>query len=188
MKSKIRKEIAALKKEHTKEWKEQASSCIASKVLELQEYKQASTILLYFALSDEVQTLELIKSQYHTKRIALPLVVGDQLALKLYDPQKLVPGYKGILEPSAEAEDIAPADIDLALIPGVAFDHKCNRLGRGGGFYDRLIPQLKCPLVGLAYNFQIITQVPCESFDRPLHKVISEEIICQEQPSYLQQV
>jgi 5-formyltetrahydrofolate cyclo-ligase len=143
--------------------------------LESQElFKEADTVLMYHALPDEVQTAAFLDKWYKTKRILIPLVSGDDLILKVYSPDKVVPGYKGIPEPSDDALTVLPSEIDLAVIPGVAFDRDCNRLGRGKGFYDRLIPDLRCPLIGLGFDFQIVDQVPVEIFDRKLDMVITE--------------
>ena len=95
-------------------------------------------------------------------------------AFKEYIPSKMETGYREIQEPAGE-ECVNPSEIDIAIIPGVAFDRHCNRLGRGKGFYDRLIPYLECKKIGLSFDFQIVEQVPCEEFDKPLDMVMTEK-------------
>lgn len=173
-KKEIRKAIRELKRCVDMEWMLQASDAIMSKLELLDLFKVAETILLYHALPDEVQTAAFLDKWYKTKRILIPLVSGDDLILKVYSPDKVVPGYKGIPEPSDDAETVEASGVQLAIVPGVAFDKDCNRLGRGKGFYDRLIPDLRCPLVGLGFDFQIVDQVPVEIFDRKLDMVITQ--------------
>lgn len=128
-------------------------------------FESARCVLLYHSLPDEVPTADFIRKWHGAKRIALPLVVGDSLILKEYDPALMCEGYRGIMEPCSDARDILPSEIDFALIPGMAFDSAGHRLGRGKGFYDRLLPQLSCTTAGVAFNCQMFDSVPCESHD-----------------------
>ena len=173
-KKELRCAIRELKRCVDMEWMLQASDTIMSQLESQDLFKAAETVLLYHALPDEVQTAAFLDKWYQTKRILIPLVSGDDLILKVYSPDKVVPGYKGIPEPSDDTETVGPSEVELAVIPGVAFDKDCNRLGRGKGFYDRLIPDLRCPLVGLGFDFQIVDQVPVEMFDRKLDMVITQ--------------
>lgn len=180
IKKEIRKQIRELKKSIPQQVRERASISIQEKLLENDLIKDASTIFLYYALPDEVDTVLLLKKLSNRrggeKRIILPVVEGDILVLKEYIPEETVSGYQKIQEPSGNVI-IDPAEIDLAIIPGVAFDTRCNRMGRGKGFYDKLLPYLHCPTIGLGFDFQIIESVPCESFDKPLDYVITESAI-----------
>lgn len=102
------------------------------------------------------------------------MVVGDELELRIYKgPQELeVRGLYGIAEPTGEIFTDYDA-IELAVIPGVAFDSAGHRLGRGKGYYDRLLPQLPNALkAGLCFPFQLIEEVPAESFDICMDTVI----------------
>ncbi|MBQ0043720.1 MAG: 5-formyltetrahydrofolate cyclo-ligase [Bacteroidales bacterium] len=140
----------------------------------LDEFESARTILLYCALPDEVATAEFIARWNGRKRIAVPLVVGDNLVLKEYDPALMKPGYAGIMEPMEEARTVDPSEIELAFIPGVGFDRSGNRLGRGKGFYDRLLPSLNCPLIGVCRDFQIVEDgIPADPWDRKVDKVVT---------------
>ena len=80
------------------------------------------------------------------------------------------------MEPSG-GKVIDPAEVEFAVIPGMAFDSECNRMGRGKGFYDKLLPYLKCKKIGLAYDFQIVSHIPCDEHDMPLDMVISESAV-----------
>lgn len=179
-KKEIRRMVRTLKGEQTQTEKESASSNIASKLLKLDGIRNSRTILLYHSLPDEVLTSSLIEFLYSpeggSKRIILPIVDGEYLTLKEYNPEELVSGYRNIMEPSG-LKKIDPSEIEFAVIPGVAFDSCCNRMGRGKGFYDKLLPLLKCPKVGLGYSFQIVANIPCDVHDIPLDMVITEDAL-----------
>ena len=132
----------------------------------LPEFRDASTVLIYMALPDEVPTAEFISRWNGIKKFAIPKVNGEGLDLKLYDAGCLVSGYHGIMEPSEDAGGIRPEDISLALVPGMAFDAEGHRLGRGKGFYDRLLPALHCPTVAICQQWRMVECVPTDPWDR----------------------
>lgn len=155
------------------------SSSIVSGLQTLPEWKAASTVLLYHPLPGEVDLRPLLGVP--GKRIVLPLVSGEDLLLKEYAPGSLVRGFAGIEEPAASAPDVDPSEIGLAVIPGVAFDSACRRLGRGRGFYDRLLPKLGCPLAGVAFSWQMVEAVPSDPWDVPLDILVTPERIFRKQ-------
>ena len=107
--------------------------------------------------------------------IALPVVVGDDLELRLYTgPEDLKPGAYGIEEPTGELfTDYA--DIDFIVVPGVAFDRNGNRLGRGKGYYDRLLPRIpSAHKAGICFPFQLVEEVPAEPFDIRMDEIITQ--------------
>ena len=111
-----------------------------------------------------------------TKSVYLPVVCGDDLKLRLYNKNNLKKGAYGILEPTGDdLEELST--IDLVIVPGVAFDKTCNRIGRGKGYYDRLLKNIDVPKVGICFDFQIIETVPTEIFDEPLTAVVCESWI-----------
>ncbi|MBR6541470.1 MAG: 5-formyltetrahydrofolate cyclo-ligase, partial [Bacteroidales bacterium] len=149
-KKSIRKEIRQKKLLYGSNELDFISSIICRKVMQLEQIKSSQTILIYNSLPDEVQTSLLFTLKEAGKRIVLPVVTGDILILKEYIPGKLSVGYMNILEPNQE-ETVDPNEIDLAIIPGVAFDKECNRPGRGKGYYDKLLPCTNCPKIGICY-------------------------------------
>lgn len=155
-----------------------ASEAIWSQIEASGEFREAGTVLVYMSIRGEVLTGGFIDRWHKVKRIAIPLVKGDSLTLKVYDPGHLVKGYRGIIEPSDDAADIDPADIDLAIVPGAAFavkdGGKVLRLGRGGGFYDRLLPLLRCPAFGVCYSCRLLADIPTDPWDRPLDGLYTE--------------
>ena len=132
---------------------------------------------------NEVSTDEFVRRCLRQgKRVAIPKVrTVPALALELYEIKNVdndvLPGYKGILEPNESVlERLNPRDIDMAVIPGVAFDYDRHRIGYGAGFYDRLLVQLRpdCLKVGLAYEMQLTEQFMPEEHDIAVDMVITE--------------
>jgi len=124
-----------------------------------------------------VQTHQFVERWYQQKTLLLPCVDGDDLRLRQYTgPQCLKAGEQfGIGEPTGpEYTDLD--HVQLIVVPGVAFDRMGNRMGRGRGFYDRLLKSTpNAYKVGVAFDFQILDSIPTESFDVPMNKVVSEK-------------
>lgn len=141
------------------------------------EGKDGLAILLYWPLADEVMTdpaIDRLADEGHT--ILLPVVVGDDIILREYHGRDtLTVGAFGILEPAGEVWGKERySDIDLAFIPGRAFTLSGKRLGRGKGYYDRLLPLLKCRKVGICLRHQILQEIPTETHDIVMDEVISD--------------
>ncbi len=116
-------------------------------------------------MNDEVSTHQFIEKWSRSKQIVLPVVSNNILELRIYsDPDDLAIGSYGILEPTGTLFTNYNA-IDLAIIPGMAFDSNNNRLGRGKGYYDKLLPMLKATKAGVCFPFQILDEIPTEEFD-----------------------
>lgn len=144
-------------------------------------YRAAGTVLLYAtAFPEELVTDPLLEHALSAgKRLVLPRVerVRGELTLHgIEDPRAdLVPGTRGIPEPRASAPLVEPAEVDWVLVPGLVFDTRCYRLGRGAGHYDRLLPTLRpeVPCWALAYDCQWTDVLPVEPHDVPLDGVVS---------------
>lgn len=177
-KTELRNLVRARKARLTPEALAAAESRLSDAVLSLGTYKDARTILCYASLSDEVPTLRLIQQMAESGRqVILPTVVSPtELQLRLYTgPEDLeIRGRYHIPEPTGPLfEDYAA--IDLALIPGMAFDSTGNRLGRGKGYYDRLLthPAFRTiHKVGICFDFQCIDRVPTAPHDCPMDSVL----------------
>jgi 5-formyltetrahydrofolate cyclo-ligase len=147
--------------------------------------QQWSTLFIYVNFRSEVETLELIKKCINRDiRVAVPLVEASavrMIPLLIKDPeQDLVPGYYNIPEPDPKKSlRLEPGEIDAAVIPGSVFDIHGGRLGYGGGYYDRFLlndaPQAK--RIGLAFELQVVDNLPLEPHDQPLDILITEERI-----------
>ncbi len=173
----IRKEIRAYRAAHTDEQIHSMSLKALNHFLKLPEYKQAKVIYAYMDCKHEVETRDLIRAAWSEgKRVAVPKVTGEEMKFFYITSfeNDLEDGYFGIQEPRqknpAEEEDA------LLLMPGVAFDEQCHRIGYGGGFYDRFLevhPGLVT--VALAFEFQMKEEVPFETFDIRPSKIVTEE-------------
>lgn len=171
-KKELRAQIKVLKKQHTKEQRMEQSERILAKLEQHPDFVKAEKIMLYNALPDEVQTLEFLKKWHLRKTIILPTVVGDDIIPVEYAKETtFAVGDFNILEPQNEPYT---GEFDLMVVPGVAFDRKGNRLGRGKGYYDRFLSQhLEVKRIGLCFDFQLVDEVPAEPFDIRMDEVIS---------------
>ncbi len=136
-------------------------------------FKKAKIVLLYHSLEDEVNTHKFIEKWSLHKQIILPVVVGNNLELRPYTGDSgLKIGAFGIEEPTGMIFKDYEA-IDLVVVPGVAFDHAGNRLGRGKGYYDRLLSHIPAFKIGICFPFQFIENVPSEPLDIRMDTIIT---------------
>ena len=157
---------------------DQRSAEINERVLALQEFERAATLLTFASIHNEVRTRLSIEAAWAAgKRVALPRVAGDELQLHVVDSETtLIDGAFSVPEPTEEAERVPPAEIDLAIIPALAVDPRGYRIGYGGGFYDKLIPQLcRACTCAVAYDFQLVSEVPELAFDVPVDIVVTDQ-------------
>ena len=162
----IRKKIFAERKLRTDEQIETMSRTITDKVTALPAFKNADRILVYADYNHEVVTEYLIKEAWKAgKEVAVPKVVGkDMVFYRLTDFSQLEPGYFGIPEPVRG--EIVKWEDALMVMPGVAFDPENNRVGYGGGFYDRFLEKHPdITRLAVAFDFQILDLVPTEPTD-----------------------
>lgn len=175
-KKQLRKHIRELKNEVSLAEKIDRSRCIMQQLEQLPQFVEAPIVLTYWSMDDEVFTHEFVERWHREKTILLPCVDGDDLRLRQYTgPESLREGPQfGIPEPVG-VEFTALDNISLIIVPGVAFDRQNNRMGRGRGFYDRLLKSTtKAYKVGVAFRFQLFDKIPVEPFDVPMNQVVSE--------------
>ncbi|MEE8359634.1 MAG: 5-formyltetrahydrofolate cyclo-ligase, partial [Candidatus Omnitrophota bacterium] len=152
---------------------------IKEKLSSLPEFKEAKTIGFYVSLASEVDTETLIDDALRSgKTVVAPVMDGNDLRFHRIKDRKadLAEGPCGILQPDTSCEKPFPNDqIDLVIVPGVAFSKEGARLGKGRGFYDRFLKDLprRVKKIGLAYDLQIIQDLPITPQDVPVDKVIS---------------
>ncbi len=180
-KTELRSHILALRRAQPN--KDTLSREIRQRLVALPQFAAAKTVMFYVDARSEVRTRDLVEiALKRGKTVAIPYCNGDDLVpWPLTSLDELSPGAFGILEPPAELRDspdrlIDPLAIDLIGVPAVAFDHHGNRLGSGRGYYDRLLPRLRANAIkiGLAYECQIVDEVPVEPHDVPMDVVITE--------------
>ena len=184
MKDTIRKKILKQRDDIPQEIKTDKNSNIKMKLFSLHEFMNAGVVCFYASFRSEVETLTMIKeSLAMDKRVVLPKVQikGRGVALcEIKDINELSAGHMGIPEPTLLYESALSIDeVDLIVIPGVAFDYACNRLGYGGGYYDMLLAQRKkkTPIIALAYEEQIVDKIPSEAHDIKVDMIITDKKI-----------
>lgn len=121
-----------------------------------------------------MQTHAFVEKWHTRKKVLLPVVKGDILELRHYTGKEcLQVGTYGIEEPTGE-NFISYDEIELGIIPGMSFDRQGNRLGRGKGYYDKLLPLLHTYNIGICYQFQAREEIPAEPFDHRMDEVWTE--------------
>ena len=177
----IRNKILNLLRSQKEEERLRKSKRIQEKLFSTPEFQSANTILFYASFDGEVETFNMMKqAQRLGKKIVLPSIIKDQkkmiLSLVRDLEKELIDGPYGIKQPGfASLRPVDLKEIDLAIVPGVAFDKKNNRLGRGAGYYDRFLADLPLgiPTFGLAFDFQITPRLPHQKpHDIPVSRVI----------------
>lgn len=174
-KSELRKYIRQLKTLLTPAEKQRQANSVFHDIECLKQFKDAKVVLLYHSLPDELPTHSIIDQWSNTKTILLPRVDGEYLRLYRYSPTLMVHGSYNISEPSMSCQEYSIGDVDLAIIPAMAFDRKGHRLGRGKGFYDRLLATSSVMKIGVAFNSQIVRNVPADAFDISMNMVITDK-------------
>lgn len=179
----LRKQIFARRDSLTRREIAAKSEAIAARLDEQPFYLGAGTIMFFLSFRSEVETRGMVEETLaRGKQVLVPKSLPAERGLlpsELRDLEgDLAPGAYDILEPRPEAlRPVDPGRIDLLIVPGVAFDLQGNRLGYGGGYYDRFFERLRpgVPLVALAFELQIVPRVPVEPWDRRMDWLITEE-------------
>ena len=151
---------------------------ITKRLFALPEFERAETVLAFASIGNEVRTQPSIQAAWAAgKRVALPRVVGAELQLHFVDSDTvLVEGAFSVREPPETAAQVQPEEVDFALVPALAVDPRGYRIGYGGGYYDKLIPRLgHACTCAVAYDFQLISEVPELPFDVAVDLVVTDE-------------
>lgn len=136
----------------------------------------ADKILMYHSLPDELSTHRFLDKWNGRKSFFLPRVNGVNLEILPYDESRLELGAFHIEEPMG-TNTVEPDEIELVVVPAVAYDKKGNRLGRGRGFYDRLLATTKATKIGIGYEFQIVDEIPVEPHDVKMDMIVSQKTV-----------
>ncbi|MBR7149116.1 MAG: 5-formyltetrahydrofolate cyclo-ligase [Firmicutes bacterium] len=193
-KTALRKQMLQLRSQLKPKYLENSAKRMGGQIAALSAFRDAELVMLYHSFKNEAGTLPLIQYCLNTnKKVALPLVVktaapegeaalgNTVLELQAYQIpglDALKPGSMGIPEPDPLlCEPVDPTMIDLIVVPGIAFDATGGRIGYGKGCYDRFLPQLldDVPIIGLAYDFQVLPRVPQESTDVRMDAIVTEK-------------
>ncbi len=177
-KSEIRKIILKLRNEINPQIRKIKDEQITFRFMEFVEQRKIRSILLYASYGSEVDCWRIFhQCKEKSIRTSFPKVNEKEKILEIYwveNLNQISPGYKSIPEPH-DGLRASIEEIDLIAVPGVAFDLNCNRIGYGGGFYDRLLLFKKGLAIGLAYEEQIVEKIPVEPFDIRVDLIITDE-------------
>lgn len=180
IKSDLRKKILNRLKNQKEDERHRRSLVIRRKLLALPEFRRARVLMFYVSKDGEVETRPMIEAALLRGKVVLVPVINvrksQMVVSEITDTNKdLVEGPYGIYQPKAHLKVYHPRTIDLAVVPGIAFDRKRNRLGRGKGYYDRFLAGLRkdVPRIGLAFKFQVVKRLPTLSHDQPVTKLLT---------------
>ena len=184
----IRKRILEIREAADAGFIHEMSLKITKKLTAMEIIKSSETVMAYMDFRNEVATMDLIKfCILHGKRVALPRIERGEKGQKdinAYEIHDVLsdtePGFYGIMEPVRNTENLVrPEEIDIVLVPGVAFSEDRYRIGYGAGFYDRFLKRLRadCAKVGMAFEFQVLKSIPVEEHDVPLDMIVTEKRI-----------
>lgn len=183
MKHRIRTEILKQREELSKEDVELFSSRILDRLFHTLEYQRAEEIFTFVSFGNEVDTHNLIRNAFlSNKRVFTPKIIkkGIMEFYQIHAMEDLAPSKLGILEPSSQILGKLNKEKrnQLMIVPGVAFDKACNRLGYGGGYYDRYFAKnLDCQVrrIALCYELQMLQEVPVDEYDQKVDKIITQK-------------
>jgi 5-formyltetrahydrofolate cyclo-ligase len=179
-KKRLREKIQKLRDSIPPEVRNKKSRVIADKFLGSCYYDGSEIMLAYYPFRSEIDTSHIIKRAItDKKKIILPRVHKKELSLYYIQnpPQQLETGSYGIMEPvEGKCEPARLSEVELVIVPGVAFDRGLNRLGYGGGFYDRLLNRLNPAVkkVALCFNLQLVSKIPVSKKDIKVDVIITE--------------
>ena len=178
LKKELRKKFLSKRAAISIEERDKVSRELIKKFLATEIYREAKVLMAYASTPDELQLQELFTACFADKKIlAIPLIVskGEMRAVEVPDFDSLELGAFNILTVKKERRKfIEPAQIDCVIVPGAAFDIHGNRLGLGGGYYDRFLPQaINAKKIALAYDFQLVERLPVEPHDAKINAVLT---------------
>lgn len=175
-KNEIRKLIKSRKSQLSGAERIEKSGKALSLLETIPEFANATNSLAYFSLADELYTESFLHRWHERKHIFLPRVKGDDIEILPYRPDHMRQGAFGIYEPTGDTV----ADIslmDVVIVPGVAFDHRGNRVGRGRGYYDRLLSGCHAIKIGIGYDFQLLEEITADSHDVTMDYIVTDNEI-----------
>ncbi len=163
---------------HSAEERQNKSKIITDLVHDLPAFRKAKAVMLYVAMDEEVDTHPLLNLAFQEKKhVLLPVVVQEKdemISAELIAPDRMKSGKYGIMEPDSWSSPFPMRDLDMVIVPGLAFDRKNYRLGRGKGYYDKFLSKLssKVATIGLAFDIQLVEELPIEVHDMKLDLVV----------------
>ena len=172
-KDEIRRRVRAQKSMLTEYERRQAADDVFEQLEQLAAFIMSEHILMYHSLPDELSTHSFLDKWHGSKHFYLPRVNGVNLDILPYEQTSLQLGAFHIEEPQGD-ETVSIDDIEMVGVPAMAYDRQGNRVGRGKGYYDRLLADSKAIKIGVAYDCQLVDEIDTDSFDQPVDIVITQ--------------
>ena len=184
-KAEIRRQMRRLRRDLSEEEQQRAADGVYAQVMRMDCYRTARTVMAYAAVRGELSMRRIMEDIRASGRLlALPRCgeSGDMDAFIVTEQRQLRRGAYGIWEPDETCPPIEPDDMDLILVPGTAFDRQGDRLGQGGGYYDRYLAQTRAVRIGVCHDFALLDAVPTQAHDArmdgvvtPKHTIVTRE-------------
>lgn len=177
-KKELRKRVKSLVKAMASDARAVEASAVAEQLLHHPKVQLAATIALFASLPDEIDTTQLIEALATKTSVVLPRLLGDEMDFYPYSANAMHSGAMGILEPDGDVP-IAPQDIDVMILPGLAFTADGLRLGRGKGYYDKYMSRerYRAYTIGICHTVQLLDTLPVEPHDKRLDEVVTSAYI-----------
>lgn len=164
-------------------YRKTAEAAITRKIIQSPEISAAGTIATWASYRSEVNTYPLITHWLsEQKQVVIPKVIDNDISFfSISQISDISPGYKGVPEPTRLTSAIDPAEIDVCIVPGLAFDISGHRLGYGKGFYDRFLTSYSGPSIGICFTNQLVYSLPHNNTDIPVKSIITDTVSIQVQ-------
>lgn len=179
-KSELRKALREKRRALSRQEQEKAAQDAAALLAGFSPYQEAKTVMAYIACRGELSLAPVIEDALKQgKTLLLPRcdAPGVMTARRVCSLEELALGAYGLLEPAEDSEVIAPQQIDLILVPGVAFDRGGGRIGQGGGYYDRFLPEAGALRVGVCHDFALLERVPALAHDMRMDRILTPQAL-----------
>lgn len=173
-KKELRKRVKTLVKAMAPDARAVEAPVVAKRLLHHPKVQSATTVALFASLPDEIDTTQLIETLSSKTSVVLPRLSGDEMDFYPYSADAMHSGAMGILEPDGDVP-VAPQDIDVMILPGLAFTADGLRLGRGKGYYDRYMERegFRAYTIGICHTVQLLDTLPVEQHDKGIDEVVT---------------
>ena len=183
LRSKIRAELKQARNSLTPQEREERSARAVERLAQSEVFQKAKTVMIYDHVGGELSLDSLLTHPASAgKRFCYPLCTSRTEMIAMVPGAWQIGAY-GIREPVRErSQELQPEEIDLVVCPGTGFDPACNRMGMGGGYYDRYLPRcVNARIVMVAFEAQKLAAIPVDPWDRPVEQVFTEDAVYQKQ-------
>ncbi len=179
-KKKLRKDVLRLRDNLPQEERERMSQSIGERFTSLRPVQECRSLMIFLSFGSEVNTDYIIaRAWQQQKRVLVPLCKPETREMTVFAIETFAdvePGYFGIREPKKNSlQPVAKEEIELVVVPAVAFDRRGYRVGYGGGYYDRFLQDMQVPKIGLAFSCQLVPEVPVGPYDLPVPGILTEK-------------